>query len=714
MVRELSVKGNREFEDLIRALKWSSEFAIYFAVVNPPVIRKQTAEALKKRLDKEKITVHSLELDRSYFDVLSVISENVPSYCLRGAPTKTHAVLFICDTEESIASDAGTRRSFFDSLNWQRDKLRETIACPLVIWLPEFAVRILAVEAPDFWAWRSGVYYLGPAPAVIFRDTKELLRRETSEYDVLTRQEKERRLDQFKALLADYDKNQFGEGLESEELLNVRFYVLQEAGNILLSLGDYKEAKRYFLLALQMAERLKDKGLLAQIFRNLAIVSVAQGDYTSTEEYTENVSEIAEESEDKEESASAFLFLGMLAAARGKYNKAEDFLRKSLEIGQEGGNKELTALALISLGSASKDRGNYTEARRFLEQSRRINEERGDKGGIVDNLIELSDLAKSQGDMDEALREIDHALTLSKEIKDRGRIARVLELYASLLVAHGDYPRAQDYYRTSLELYEQLGDKRGIESLYSDLGKIAEDQGTAALKIFERIRDSNQIEWGHNGAEPTSAGVQVASSIITITNAISDFLEGRVSANEREGRLRAMKQEVDTLRYNIPLMFRENEKLAGYTNLRNDAQELFIVGGKLDTLIRNAHEDKSRALLHIEDLHVCMMREAHPVMDSVMYIVEQEYPFLKDDGVVTRRLYSIRDMFDDMHSRIKLAWINKTTELDKNMEVKEYLYGILGNLASLMRYLDNRIKELSEKMKEESEAFENLLNEPRR
>ncbi len=244
MASELSVKGKKELEELVRALEWSNEFAIYFAVVNPPLIRKQMAEELKKSLEKEKIRVHSLELNSSYFDLLSIIPEKVPSYCLRGTETEIHPVLFIFGAEEAIAADADTRRLFFDCLNWQRDKLRETIACPLVIWLPEFALRILALEAPDFWAWRSGVYYLEPKPVWILKDTEELLKGVTSEYDVLTYQEKIRRLQQFKSLLEDYERHPFEDELEAE-LLGIQFNLLaalylktEEFGNAEKNLSD--------------------------------------------------------------------------------------------------------------------------------------------------------------------------------------------------------------------------------------------------------------------------------------------------------------------------------------------------------------------------------------------------------------------------------------------------------------------------------------------
>ncbi len=472
MATELSVSGKNEFEDLVHALEWSNEFAIFFAVVNPPLIRKQTAEELKRSLDEKEIKVHSLELDSSYFDLLSIIPEKVPSYCLRGAKTEIRSVLFIFGAEEAIAADADTRRLFFDCLNWQRDKLRETIACPIVIWLPEFALRILTLEAPDFWAWRSGVYYLEPEPVGILKDTEELFKRGPSEYDSLTHRDKIKRLQQFKALLEEYERQPFGGEFESE-LLQIRFDLLQEAGIAALSLANYEEAKQYFLQGLKIAERLKDKKLSGLIFSNLVSISAIQGDYTSANEYAEKNFKNAQEIGDKRIVAHTFYVLGQVAIMYEKYDKAEEFFQKGLEIGKELGNKDLIASNLRFLGSLAKIQEKYTKAKTLFEESLKINEEIGDKKGVVDNLIELSDLAKIQGNIDEAVRRIGEAQAISNDIKDRSRIANVLEQRGSLAEAQGDYQQAQNYYEESLELYVLLGAKLNIVLIYEDLGRIA-------------------------------------------------------------------------------------------------------------------------------------------------------------------------------------------------------------------------------------------------
>ncbi len=501
MATELSVTGKNEFDDLIRALAWSDEFAIYFAVVNPPLIRKQMAEELKGSLEKEKIQVHSLELNSSYFDLLSIIPEKVPSYCLRGAETVIRSVVFIFGAEEAIASDVDTRSLFFDCLNWQRDKLRETIACPLVIWLPEFALRILALEAPDFWAWRSGVYYLEPEPVWILKDAKKVLTGVTSEYDVLTYQEKIKRLQQFKALLEDYERLPLEK--ESEfELLGIQFDLLQEAGDVSLSLANYKDAKQYLLQGLKIAERLSDNECFFWSFLGLSGVTLCQGDYTNAEKYAEKALEITQDSGDKSEIAPLFGILGGYASLQNDYKKAEGFFKKELEIGKELGIKRLIASALGDFSGLAKEQKRYTESKNFLEQSLRINEEIGDKKKIVNNLIELSDLAKSQGNFNEAVRRIEEAHAISSEIKDHRITANVLEEQGSLAKSQGDYQRARRYYEEILEIYKQLGDKYNIADVYGDLGSIARDAGDyeeakrrykESLKLFEEIEAKDLI-----------------------------------------------------------------------------------------------------------------------------------------------------------------------------------------------------------------------------
>src|SRR5258706_8456017 len=49
-------------------------------------------------------------------------------------------------------------------LNLQREFWRSGISRPVVLWLPEETLKLIASRAPDFWSWRSGIFKL---PCVI-------------------------------------------------------------------------------------------------------------------------------------------------------------------------------------------------------------------------------------------------------------------------------------------------------------------------------------------------------------------------------------------------------------------------------------------------------------------------------------------------------------------------------------------------------------------
>jgi tetratricopeptide (TPR) repeat protein len=209
-------------------------------------------------------------------------------------------------------------------------------------------------------------------------------------------QEKIRRLQQFKALLEDYEKQPF------------------------------EEAKRYFHQSLKIVERFKDKKLIISIFSNLSFVSAYQGDYISAEEYTEKTSEISQEIEDnKEGMVCYFLVLGVIANAQGNYNKAEEFFKKSLEVGKELGNKELTASALEFLGSLAKAQEKYTEARGFLEQSLKISKEIGVKQLIALTKTSLGEVYLKTEDFSKAERSVLDALEIYESLGASEMIKRV-------------------------------------------------------------------------------------------------------------------------------------------------------------------------------------------------------------------------------------------------------------------------------------------------
>ncbi|MDZ8032579.1 hypothetical protein [Nostoc sp. DedSLP04] len=67
-------------------------------------------------------------------------------------------VLIIIGLEKSIGL-SGEYPPVLQDLNFVRDAFTNSVPHPILIFLPDHALTRLAKYAPDFWAWRKGVFY---------------------------------------------------------------------------------------------------------------------------------------------------------------------------------------------------------------------------------------------------------------------------------------------------------------------------------------------------------------------------------------------------------------------------------------------------------------------------------------------------------------------------------------------------------------------------
>jgi hypothetical protein len=125
--------------------------------------------ALKRRLENKHIG--ELQLTgpiRSLLDELKSLLGGLNGNLNRSKPPDAINVVGL---EKSFA-DRREAAALLGRLNHERDLIRRHIPAVVLIWLPDFALDTLARGAPDFWAWRSGVYEI---PSQVELPEQELL-----------------------------------------------------------------------------------------------------------------------------------------------------------------------------------------------------------------------------------------------------------------------------------------------------------------------------------------------------------------------------------------------------------------------------------------------------------------------------------------------------------------------------------------------------------
>ena len=170
--------------------------------------------------------------------------------------------LFVYDLDEVMPS--AHPEAALAQLNHRRAKFGH-IDSPVIMWVPEYVMRLIAQHAPDFWSWRSGVYDFEPEAEI----SVPLYRREMDEpYHVMTsldRADKEQRLHLLMGLLDDYEG-------DDSTLARVRSNVLFKMADLHEQLGNYDTAEGYYQQCLEIDRRLRDRRGVAVIQNGLAVL----------------------------------------------------------------------------------------------------------------------------------------------------------------------------------------------------------------------------------------------------------------------------------------------------------------------------------------------------------------------------------------------------------------------------------------------------------
>ncbi|QEV68785.1 tetratricopeptide repeat protein [Streptomyces chartreusis] len=130
------------------------------------------------------------------------------------------------------------------------------------------------------------------------------------------------------------------------------------------------------------------------------------------------------------------------------------------------------------------------------------------RSGIASSYIhQLGIIAQERGDYRQAEEHYRASLTISEELGDRSGIAISYHQLGIIAQERGDYRQAEERYRASLTILEELSDRSGIASSYSQLGIIAQERGDyrqaeehyrASLTISEELGNRSGIATGYH------------------------------------------------------------------------------------------------------------------------------------------------------------------------------------------------------------------------
>ncbi len=447
MLKELERRTETDagtvLDQIERVIRWSDEFRLAFIKCNHPVQRETMRRLLLDRLgDKRVLEVFLEKPIISLLDELSThwnASEPADAVCVYGLENSF--------AEQREASPVLGR------LNHDRDLIRRAIPTALLIWLPDFALDYVARGAPDFWAWRSGVYEFPTDKELWQTESATVFAHGSISLFSLSLEDKQKEIARLEGLLRtaqtlpQRDKRVQGTNARLWHqlgLLQESLYRLPEA------IASYKEA-------LRIKEVLGDQDDVAWSLHQIGMIYRMHGEYAAALANYERALKLFEALGDQDGVAWSLHQIGMIHQVHGEYEAALANYERALKFFEASGYDQFgVALSLHQIGTIHQARGDYEKALANYEQALKIKEVIGDQDGVAWSLHQIGTVHQARGDYTKALANYEQALKIAESLGDQASMANSHGQIGQLFTQTGRYTEAFEHLLFTLNTFKKL------------------------------------------------------------------------------------------------------------------------------------------------------------------------------------------------------------------------------------------------------------------
>ncbi|TAL57965.1 MAG: tetratricopeptide repeat protein [Bacteroidetes bacterium] len=255
-------------------------------------------------------------------------------------------------------------------------------------------------------------------------------------------------------------------------------------GNLYYRQDNYPEALNNHFASLKIYEALDNKPGISKRLGNIGIIYYEQGDNPKALDYYFKALKMKEALADKTGVTIVLGNIGIIYYEQGDYPKALDCYFKALKMNEELGRKTGISKCLGNIGNIYYEQGDYPKALDCYLKSLKIKETLGDKAGITHQLGNIGNIYQEQGNYPGALDYYCKALMVAEETGSKKGIAKALYNIGCVYSAEADKITANNnsikkdslkqkaliYYFKALKIYEELGEKDGIASVFGNIG----------------------------------------------------------------------------------------------------------------------------------------------------------------------------------------------------------------------------------------------------
>jgi tetratricopeptide (TPR) repeat protein len=365
------------------------------------------------------------------------------------------ACVHLYDVEAALPRVAGV-------LNLKRGAFAE-VPHALIVWVGDHGLRELARHAPDFFAWRSGVFDARTDAPEVTRHMTQTAATEDLRYT--THGDLERRASFYAGLIEEHAAHDDPDAAFLARM-NCR---LAEVSLMLRRLDDAERAAEAALAWANEADREAER---AHALFYLGRIADERRGFAEAERWYRQALEIYEQQDNMRGAAATYHQLGMVAEERRAFDNAEQRYRRALEIAMRQGDEQSAASTYYHLGCVAQGRQNPAEAERWFEEARRLFEQQGNDQYAANAYHSLGTIAEGRRDLEEAERWYRRALKIRDQQGDEHNAANSYHHLGHVAEERLAFEEAIRWYCRELEIRERLGDNRRAAITCHELARI--------------------------------------------------------------------------------------------------------------------------------------------------------------------------------------------------------------------------------------------------
>jgi tetratricopeptide (TPR) repeat protein len=477
----LTLDQSVTLDELVTMVGYAERLAFFFARCNAPVLRDRLIDQATQRLAGRGMQVVVASLPPNTANVRPYLRQQLDRARCNGARDGRRVALFVTDLEHSLPFDRPDA-PVLTELNMGRELFHRDAPVPIVFWLPDYALTILARSAPDFWAWRSGVFDFALDPLYRQQTFQQYALRDSDwlSVDNMTVAQKHQRRRILEGLLDEYGRSGDTSGVHGE-----RTELLFRLAQINQALHDLPRAIGYYQQYLSSVRSQGDRHAESVALGNLGIAYGSLGDARRAIEYYEQALTISRQMGERQGEGSSLGNLGSAYLNLGDPRQAIEYYEQALAISREIGDRRSEGNRLGNLGLAYADLGDTRRAIQCYEQALVISREIGDRRGEGTGLGNLGLAHADLGDARRAIEYYEQALVISREIGDQRSEGTVLGNVGKMYADLGEFWRAIEYFERALAISHEIGDRRGEARHLVNLG--------AAHALANDLREARRL-----------------------------------------------------------------------------------------------------------------------------------------------------------------------------------------------------------------------------